>query len=106
MEENPQQGWCCYLGCILEIYGAFCLFVFWLHRVTCGISVPRLGMEPMPPAVEAWSLNHWTTREVPVGHFLIDKNLKGRDSLAFSRPVQDATRPETLRNPPLIMKNS
>ena len=20
----------------------------------------------MPPAVEAWSLNHWTTREVPL----------------------------------------
>jgi len=23
----------------------------------------------MPPAVEAWSLNHWTPREVPVGMF-------------------------------------
>ena len=22
-------------------------------------------MEPTPPAVEAWSLNHWTAREVP-----------------------------------------
>ena len=21
---------------------------------------------PMPPAMEAWILNHWTTREVPV----------------------------------------
>ena len=26
-------------------------------------------MEPLPPAVEAWSLNHWTAREVP-GWFL------------------------------------
>ena len=25
----------------------------------------RPGMEPVPPAVEAQSLNHWTTREVP-----------------------------------------
>ena len=25
----------------------------------------RLGIEPAPPAVEARSLNHWTTREVP-----------------------------------------
>ena len=29
------------------------------------ILVPWPGMEPTPPAVEAWSLNHWTAREVP-----------------------------------------
>ena len=23
------------------------------------------GIEPVPPALGAWSLNHWTTREVP-----------------------------------------
>ena len=23
------------------------------------------GIEPVPPALEAWCLNHWTTREVP-----------------------------------------
>ena len=27
--------------------------------------VPWPGIEPGPPAVGAWSLNHWTTREVP-----------------------------------------
>ena len=37
---------------------------FWLHHTACGILVPHLGIEPMPPAVEAWSLNHWTNREV------------------------------------------
>ena len=31
--------------------------------------VPRPGIEPGPPAVEAWSLNHWTSREVPAGFF-------------------------------------
>ena len=30
----------------------------------CGILVPPPGIEPTPPAVEAWSLNHWTAREV------------------------------------------
>ena len=25
----------------------------------------RPGIEPVPPAVEAWRLNHWTAREVP-----------------------------------------
>ena len=28
--------------------------------------VPWPGMEPGPPALGAWSLRHWTTREVPV----------------------------------------
>ena len=35
-------------------------------RVACRILAPRPGIEPVPPAVEAQSLNHWTTREVPV----------------------------------------
>ena len=30
-----------------------------------GILVPQPGIEPMLPAVEARSPNHWTTREVP-----------------------------------------
>ncbi|XP_057389546.1 zinc finger protein 320-like isoform X2 [Balaenoptera acutorostrata] len=34
-------------------------------NTACGILVPRPGIEAAPPAVEAWSLNHWTTREVP-----------------------------------------
>ena len=28
--------------------------------------VPRAGIESRPPALGAWSLSHWTTREVPV----------------------------------------
>ena len=31
--------------------------------LVCVILVPRLGIGPMPPAVEARSLNHWTARE-------------------------------------------
>ena len=34
--------------------------------VACGILVPRPGIKPVPPAVEAQSLNHWTSREVPI----------------------------------------
>ena len=30
----------------------------------CEISIPLPGMEPVPPAIEALSLNHWTAREV------------------------------------------
>ena len=38
-----------------------------------GILVSWLGMEPMPPAVEEQSLNHWTTKEVPGISFKIWK---------------------------------
>ena len=33
--------------------------------MACKILVPQKGIKPAPPAVEAWSVNHWTTREVP-----------------------------------------
>ena len=38
--------------------------MFLLHRAACGICVPQPAMEPKPPVVEAWSLNHWPAREV------------------------------------------
>ena len=31
----------------------------------CRISVPQPRVKPVPLALEAWSLNHWTAREVP-----------------------------------------
>ena len=37
----------------------------WLPWAACGIFVPQPGIEPMSPALEAQSLNHWTAREVP-----------------------------------------
>ena len=45
-------------------------FFFWLCRAACRILVPWPGIKPVPPpAVEAWSLNHWTAREFPYTHF-------------------------------------
>ena len=41
-----------------------------IHLAALGLSggtrdlVPRLGIEPGPPALGAWSLGYWTTREV------------------------------------------
>lgn len=28
--------------------------------------IPQPGIEPVPPALEAWSLNYWAAREVPL----------------------------------------
>ena len=42
---------------------------FWPHSVARGISVLLPGIESSPPALEVWSLNHWTTREV-TKHFI------------------------------------
>ena len=38
-------------------------------HMACGILVLQPGVKPMPPAVEAWSFNPWTAREVPVFKF-------------------------------------
>ena len=37
-----------------------------LPHPTCEILVPGPGIEPIPPAVEAWSLDHWTSRKSKV----------------------------------------
>ena len=46
------------------------LFVFWLCCTACGILLPRPGIEPVPPAVEVQSPNHWTAREFPCNFWL------------------------------------
>lgn len=43
----------------------FCFFL-WLSHMTCGILVPRPEIKPSPPALEAGSLNLWTSREAPL----------------------------------------
>ena len=44
--------------------------MFQPHCSVCEILVPRSGIKPVPPAVETWTLNHSTTREVPHKLFL------------------------------------
>ena len=46
------------------------LFLYWPCHAASGILVPWLGIESMPPAVEVWSPNHWTARELPIVEFL------------------------------------
>ena len=40
------------------------LLLFWLCPTACGILIPLQGIDPQPPALEAWRLSLQTTREV------------------------------------------
>ena len=56
------------------------------HGLACKILVPRPGIEPVLSAVEAWSLNHWTTREVFFFfklHFPKQKELSKKDNFVL-----------------------
>ena len=44
------------------------LFILAAPDLSCSMwdLVPQPGIKPGPPALGAWSLTHWTTREVPL----------------------------------------
>ena len=44
------------------------IFSCGMQTLSCGMRdlVPWPGVEPRPPALGAWSLSHWTIREVPL----------------------------------------
>ena len=50
-------------------------FYFLPHHAACGILTPRPGIEPISPAVEAQSPNHWTTRELPTHTYFLNKTI-------------------------------
>ena len=49
---------------IPKIYASHLTFLFILAVWHVEFLVPQPGMEPVPLEVEAWSLSHWTPREV------------------------------------------
>ena len=55
---------------ILLHHVLFYLFIFWPRCAARGILAPWSRIEPGPPALEAQSLNHRTSREVPIVIFL------------------------------------
>ena len=75
-----------FIGCIgIWVIRWFTFFFFWLHGVARGILVPQPGIEPVSPAVEAESPNHWTTREVPGFLTCERKREKPSERLTLSR---------------------
>ena len=88
---------------ILSIF--LCLFFFFLaaplQHAGFRISVPPPGIKPMPPAVEARSLNHWTAGK-SLSLFFIGKTEEQKSSVAFtgsySQYVTVSTELRNLRN--------
>ena len=64
---SPSRYWnlCFVVVVVHHGFFFFCIsFYFSSTPMVCGILVPQPGIEPAPLALEAPSLNHWTTREV------------------------------------------
>ena len=59
------RGYSCVLFPNMCFFILFFFFFFWPRWAACRILVPPRGSEPALLALEARSLNHWTTREVP-----------------------------------------
>ena len=61
--EWDSLGWRCkYI--LYWILSSTLFFIFWWHYTACGILLPQPGIEPTSRALEAWGLNHWTTKKV------------------------------------------
>ena len=58
----------CTLSLFLKL-GFILLYLFWPHHMACGILVPLPRIKLIPPALEAQSLNHWTTSKVQICTF-------------------------------------
>ena len=57
--ESPLQQ----LSTSLAFIIIFSSLFFLPCHIACGILVPSPGIEPVPAAMEAWSLNHWSMKE-------------------------------------------
>ena len=60
-KDNPIWIECC------VVKQENCFLVFWPTCAACRILVPWPEIEPVPPALEEHSLNHWIAREVQTG---------------------------------------
>ena len=67
VDHSSARGWWSVV-CYLPLQ----LFFFRLLATVRGILVPWPGIKPMAPAVEVWSLNHWTDREIPCALLLLE----------------------------------
>ena len=90
------QIWMTLWGLILSLIYLF-LFL-WPCCKAYGILVPCLGVEPMPLALEAQSLNHCTTREVPRSDSWITLSVKPGLSFSEATSLHNAEPCEAIRH--------
>ena len=64
---------------------SFCFGLVFFGLLACGILVPWPGIEPVLPAVEGQSLNHWTARQVPLSEAIPNTRFKITDLLPHSQ---------------------
>ena len=67
VQAAPQNNWTKIFGWWdsgISVLFPYSFFFFFL-ATPWGILFPWPGIEPEPPVMEAWSLNHWSMREVP-----------------------------------------
>lgn len=66
------------LNCGVVLFACYLFILFLPHGVACRILISQSETKPMLPAVKAWSLNYWTSREAPV-HCILDTQCKTHD---------------------------
>ena len=69
----PMFLWVLYLYILLSAWTYLSensFFSLWPLCVAYGILVPWPEITPVPLALKAWDLNHWTTKKVPIWIFL------------------------------------
>ena len=80
-----------YLSFYLSCTSNFFFFLAMPHSLWDLTSITRgqtcaPGIKPVPPALEAWSLNHWRAKKVPTSNFL---NNNGKLFKIFKSNVTD-----------------
>ena len=79
-KNGTHNNWVQYLGQtftkkVFVGLGFFFFFFFFLpHLKVHGILVPPSWIKPTSPALEAQSLDYWSTREVPKGIYYLPEN--------------------------------
>ena len=64
----------------------------WSCHADCGVLVPRPGIQPRSPDMEAWSPKHWTAGEVPqVTHSALTIRGLPVQGLGVGSPVGELT---------------
>ena len=62
---------CVDFALFILVYHFFFLISSWPCPAACRILAPQPGIKGLPPAVEAWSLIHWTPCEAKVAIWLL-----------------------------------